>query len=317
MTPTTSLAFRRRPSTAAFMLKAFYPSRLRPKGAFPPIRAAWSPVRPPAEHLAAFTRLTGLQSNGSLPILFPQVMSFPLLMTIVTHPRFPLPIWRMLQVRNQMLQTGPIPAIASLNLETRVFAQRVLEKGVEVDLHTTLRLRSGDRLEWESLTTFYYRGSFGQAGPPSPAAQAPEAGGDEAGRWRTEKGGGRVFGSLTGDYNGIHWWDAYARLQGFRKAFLHPHRTVGQCLSRIGLPAADGPQRLDTWFKAPVYYGEEVRLCARPAGEGTVFALHEEREARPAIVGCWRPADPGERLVKDDAAHRASLPAGLIGARRP
>jgi len=66
------------------------------------------------------------------------------------------------------------------------------------------------------------------------------------GRWR--------FGALTGDYNGIHQWDGYARRFGFAAASTHPQRAVALCLSHLPTPAS-GPQQLDLWIRGPAYYG--------------------------------------------------------------
>jgi hypothetical protein len=80
-------------------------------------------------------------------------------MTMLTHPLWPLPIWRALQVRNRLSMHRPLEAGASGNLIGRVAGWRVLEKGIEVDLHTQLQQR--DACAWESVVTFYYRGRFG------------------------------------------------------------------------------------------------------------------------------------------------------------
>jgi acyl dehydratase len=294
--PDTHLEYERRPSAAAFMLRALYPSALRKKGPFPPIRATWKEHRVARPRLAELLRLTSLGGEPGLPLLYPHVFGFPLQMVILTHPAFPLPIWRVLQVRNHLLQLRPIPAGAVLDLQTRVSGQRVLEKGVEVDLHTTVACEK--QLAWESLNTFYYRGRFGEAGPSSPVASVPEVGEDVVARWRTPSGGGWRFGSLTGDYNGIHWWSRYARVFGFRRAFHHPQLVLGQSLARLPGFGSAGSQRLDVWLKGPVYHGSEVSLRATALPGGTAFALVAEGERRPAIVGRWRTVAAGSSLLE-------------------
>lgn len=296
MSSVPAFEFQRRPSTIAFMLRALLPSPgLKNGGGFPSMRAAWKSHRVDAAHLAEFARLTGLSTEPSLPVIYPHVFGFPLHMVILTHPRFPLPIWGVLQIRNHMLQHAPLLAGDVLDFETRIVGERIVPRGVEMDAHTTVHTRG--ELKWESLTIFYYRGRFGEPGEPSPWAAAPDVGAPVVRQWRTPPTGGWSFGRFTGDYNGIHWADPYARQLGFRRAFHHSQAVLGQCLAHLPAPDADRPQRLDAWLKGPVYYDSEVRLCATTGPECSVFALIPEGEPRPAVLGRWSSCPPGEQRL--------------------
>jgi len=305
------LNYRRRPSTAAFMLRALYPAFLRRRGPFPALRATWAPVSFDGQARAAFSRLTGLGSGTAQSLIAPQVFGFPLLLSLLTDPRFPVPIWGALQIRNHLLLRREYPYEAALRLEAGVVGQRELEKGVEVDLH--LALRWGEELVWESLTTIYYRGRFGTPGPRASLAGAPDAGNKVLREWRIPAGGRWEFSTLTADHNGLHWSDSYARRWGHRAALLHPQRVLAECLARVPFDAPGLPQRLDAWIKGPVYYGEPVRLLGRQTPGGVVLALRDDRESRPAMVISWRTAASGERLAGEkasgaaDGAHAAEV----------
>jgi acyl dehydratase len=286
----------RRPSTVGNMARALYPSAgLAKAGRFPSIIVTWRQHQIDRRRLDTFLGLTGLGAGGHVPLLFPHVVSFPLQMTILTHPMFPLPIWGALQIRNHLLQHRRIAAGEALDLETRVAGQRLLEKGAEVDLYSTLR--SGPEVVWESLNTFYYRGRFGPAGEASPLARSPEGVGEVCARWRMPSGTGRRFASLTGDYNGIHLWSPYARLFGFRGAFLHPQRSLGLCMARVAGREDSERQRLDAWLKGPVYYGSAVTLRAAVSESDSVFALFADGDERPRIVGRWSLAGTGHLVA--------------------
>ena len=277
--------FHRRPSVAAYMVRALLPSPgLRRTGVLPRIVERWSPVRLDPPHLRAFLALTGLSAADGVPILYPHVFGFPLHMALLTRRAFPLPIWRALQTRNHLLRHRPFTAEEPLDLETRVAAERRLERGVEVDLETTLT--SGGECVWESVVTFFYRGDYGAVQAASPPARSPEVGGLPMARWHVPAGVGWRFARLTGDYNGIHWMNAYARLFGFRSAFHHPQLVLGQCLARLSPPARER-QRLDAWLKGPVFYDTDVTLRAASGAGGVRFAVAMEGEARPSIVGHW------------------------------
>ena len=273
------------------MARALAPSPgLAAGAAVPRFVARWKRVRLDRDRLRAFLALTGLPDAGSALCLYPHVFGFPLLMALLTRPAYPLPIWNALQIRNHLVLHRRLPADEPLDLETRVAGQRVLEKGLEVDMHTVLSAAGGS--VWESLVTFYYRGRFGREDARSPLSQAPEIEGPETARWRVPTGGGLRFGRLTGDYNGIHWSRVYARMSGFRTAFLHPQRVLGQCLARLPALGEHG-LRLDAWLKGPVYYGREVGLRTSRDGTGERFDLVPEGETRASIVGrlCAVPAN--------------------------
>lgn len=299
------LCFVRPPSAGAYMLKAFWPGR-RPAELRPALGARWSGHRVDQRRLAAFRRITGLPDTGELPLLYPHTFGFRLAMAVLTHPSFPVPIWGVLQTRNHLLQHRAIDPGERLDFELQVSAARVLDKGAEIDLHTTLH--ASGALAWESLVTFYTRGRFGGAGEASPLARAPSFEAlEELDAWTLDDAGHWQLGAFTGDYNGIHLFDWYARRFGFESAIYHPPRVIGECLARLPALDARAPQRLDVWLKGPVAHGARVRLGTSTALGQTAFALHATAE-RPSIFGVLSRADAHATLI-DDRGHPV-LPHG-------
>lgn len=279
--------FSHRPSSAAYMLRTLTPPPGRKGTAvFPPIRAIWRGHRIDRRHLADFLRFSGLRYDRELPMLYPHVFGFPLQMVILMHPAFPIRPWHGLQIRNDLLQHRPIPDDSVLDIDTSVAGQRIVPKGVEIDLHTTVRVR--DERMWESLNTFYYRGRYGEADPVPKTERAPEVGGVVVDRWRPPSGTGWRMGGFTGDYNGIHYWSWYARRFGFPRALHHPQLILGQCMARLPIPGTGREsQRLETWLKGPVFHDSDVNLFAQTGPEGATFQLIPSGEERPAILGRW------------------------------
>jgi acyl dehydratase len=162
----------------------------------------------------------------------------------------------------------------------------VVPKGAEFDLRTTVHVAG--LLAWESVVTFFTRGRFGEPDPASHLARAPSEVGPLAAEWTMSNADHWKFGSFTGDYNGIHMWDWYARRLGFRRALYHPSRVLGECLARLPDPAPvllqDGRLRLDAWLKGPVPHGANVRMHANSTSDTSTFAIFAGDE-RPSIVG--------------------------------
>lgn len=296
---TQHIVYTARPSALHFMLQAFRPSSgWRKQGAFPDLKVHWKGFRISEDELRLVQEVAdhdhppGLDRLG---ILLPHVSGFRQLMVVVTHPQWPLAIWNSLQVRNRLVLHRPLRIGDAYDLDTRVAAWRVLDKAIEVDLHTAMY--QGDACAWESVVTFYYRGRFG---PPSeqgknlgPPAGSPKLDQDRgtATNWRVQGKKRWQFGAITGDYNGIHQWDGYARRFGFPAAFAHSQRVLAQCMAHLAVPS-DLPQQLDLWIKGPVFYDREVVLRQEPraAGKGQDFAVHLVDDTRPALVGSWRSA---------------------------
>ena len=275
------LAFSSRPNAWRYMALALCPSPGLHAGV-PDIQARWDGWRASARDVADFTALCGLPPAGeAMPSLLPHATAFRLQMAMLTHPSFPVPIWRVLQVRNRLRQVAPAMPQAALDFGSRIAAHRVLEKGAEFDLHT--RITSGGELVAESLNSFYVRGRFAAPAPLAPPAESPAPGDTALAQWEMPPGGGLRFGRLTGDYNGIHLWDPYARMFGFRKAFFHPLRVVAQALAHSAAQPPL-PWQLDVWLKGPVLHGSRVELRKREEAAGTVLSLAVRHDPRPAIV---------------------------------
>lgn len=284
----TLVEFRRRPSALAYMVGAFRraaPFHL-PSG-LPPLRLVWHGLPIDRREVAQFLALTGLPAGGSVSVLYLHVVGFRLLMALLTHRAWPLPIWNALQVRNDLRLLQPWGEDESFDLRTRVGATRVLAKGAEVDLHTSVE--TGSTRYWEGCTTFYFRGRFGVADTADGAAQPPPVPERRLARWQAPAGERYAFCRLSGDFNGIHGFDRYARWFGFRGAFLHPQRVLGQCLARIGGSQAP-QQRLRSWLRGPVCYGDAVTLQAETRVDTTTFALLAHTDPRAAMIGQWHAA---------------------------
>jgi hypothetical protein len=288
MTERIGESYERAPSALNFMARALRRSPGLAKGAvIPPIAVQWNGLRLDPAQLEGFCRNTGLRLAAGVPVLFPQVVGFRLQMALLTHHSYPLPIWTALQVRNHLVRHVRVEPGEKLDMCTQVREQRIVDKGIEVDLVS--RLMRGPVCCWEGRTTFFHRGRFGEPTSAGSQVAAPNvSAAPTVDRFRMPSGGGWAFGKLTGDYNGIHCWNWYARRLGFPKAFPHPQRVAAMCQSRLaGCPETEA-QTLDLWIKGPVFYGADVTLNAVDGVEGLRFGLSLKGDARSALLGHWR-----------------------------
>lgn len=289
------LDYRSKPGFAGFMAQMWRPKRRgAADGPLPAMVAEWHGQRSTPAEQTEFRELSGMPADSALSILYPHTASFPLLMAMLSHPAFPLPIWRVLQVRNRLTLHEAIAPDAALDFTVRTGERRVLGKGVEMDLVVTAR-RAG-RTVFEGTNSFYARGRFGAATAEAPPS--PVVGGPVSTTWRMPDHGRLRYSRLSGDFNPLHLNNRYARGQGFARAFAHPQRAIGQCLGHLGAIGAidHAPLRLETWIKGPVFYGAEVALRAEAEPGGGRFALYVDGDERPAIAGRYDHPNPSKEM---------------------
>jgi len=289
------MQFNRRPGRLGSFLRAMYPSRGLQASGMPDIRAEWREPTADNHSQEDFRRLAGLdvQTGNPADQLFMQTMTFPLQFAILSHRVFPVPIWRMLQTRNRMLSHRSPGRDAPLEISGRAADWRVLEKGLEVDIH--IEVCSGGKPAWEGWITFFSRGRFSGNGRPvaqeSPTTAQPQKQDWEGGsclKWNAPVDGGREFSRLSGDGNPLHTWGWYARRMGWRGATLHPHRLAAQCLDRLGSSGQADSGQIELWFKGPVYYGAPLEMKHKEQDGVKTFALWADNEPRPVILGRLR-----------------------------
>ena len=284
------LDYRAKPSFLGFMAQMWRPkARFDASDGLPRIEARWRGQQSSPRELADYFALSGLPVGDDLSILYPHTLSFPMLMAVLSHPAFPLPIWRVLQVRNRLTQHEAIAPAARLDFTVRSGECRVLDKGVELDLLVSAESRG--HTVFDAVNTFYARGRFGAAqaeAPPSPAVV-----GSRTTAWQMPVHGRWRYGRLSGDFNPLHMHDGYARHQGFARAFAHPQRAIGQCLAHLGA-ARHAAMTLETWIKGPVFYGADLSLRAETQPDRGCFELHVAGDERPAIVARYQVLDSGK-----------------------
>ena len=260
--------FFKRPSALSYMAQACVLKHVQKDviGA-PSIKAIWHDYIPTDIH----------------PIIL-QANSIRLSMSILTHPKFPIPIWQILQIRNQITQRKVLPSNINVEMEATLKETRVLTKGVEFDIHVIVT--PGSEIFFESINTFYAKRKFknGQAQTQKTKREVPSLSLEQE-KWTISKEGVWNFAKVTGDYNGVHFLNSYAKFFGFNSAFAHPHRALMSIFEHLPRVDVSSPFQLNVYFKGPVYYAKQLLLSYQEENGILDFALRVDGDGRPAILG--------------------------------
>ena len=231
-------------------------------------------------HLARYDRVCGLPLRDTLPVTYPHVLAFPLVMRLLAAPGFPLPVIGAVHVANRITTLRGIDAAEPLDFTVRAADLREHERGRQFDVLTTATV-AGEPV-WHGVAT-YLRVS-GAAGVRAGDRPAPPAG---SAVWRVPVRTGTDYAAVSGDHNPIHTSRLGARLFGFPRPIAHGMWTVARCLAALGARVPEATT-VDVAFKRPVLLPAEVAFSVGPdpsVPAGLAFAVHDVRTGTPHLTG--------------------------------
>ena len=241
-----------------------------------PVSLTSDPVMIDAAHIARYAALCGFARVDQVPMTYPQLLTFPLVMHYVTMPSFP---W---------------PAMGTVHLANAITQHRTLSVGemVRAELHTgplwshdkgqvfTLALRilsegSGDCV-WEATQTLLRVGVRSPVGEPFAAGLDPEGPWTRSGEFDAPADIGRRYADVSGDHNPIHLWPITARLLGFRRAIAHGLWTQARAFALCCPEGGASHAGLHTVFKRPLWLPAQASVWqAQPSPTERWFEVRD------------------------------------------
>jgi len=207
----------------------------RQSTALPDVCYAVDGVRADAGRLSEYQRLLGEPGTDALPAGYVHVLGFPLAMTVMARPDFPLPPLGMIHLANRIEQVSPLSLEETLSLRAWAQDLRTHRSGTAVDLVVEVRRDGSADVAWRGVSTYLAKGRT-IAGLPPAAEEAPvdRSRPPVTARWRLPADSGRRYAAVTGDRNPIHLWAPTARLFGFRRPIAHGMHTAALALAAVG-----------------------------------------------------------------------------------
>ncbi len=257
-------------------------------GDLPDTRLAREGVRVDPGELAAYDRVCRFPLSDVLPAPYPQVLTFPLQVALMSDRTFPLALPGLVHVRNRIEVLRPLGADEPLDLE--VWAERFAahRSGATVDLCASVSA-GGDEV-WRGRSTYLARGAKAPDGAPEAHAEvtvgAPER---PAATWRIPADAGRRYAKVSGDVNPIHLSGLTAKAFGFKRAIAHGMWMKARVLAALSgrLPDAF---TVDVAFRKPVFLPSTVTLSTAQARGGWDVAVRNATSGTDNLLATVRPA---------------------------
>jgi acyl dehydratase len=273
------------PSLAATFFRALGTGAKRPGRvkALPPMELVLPRVQLNAQHIGQYSALCGFHVGQGVPMIYPQLLTFPLVTAYMCSDKCPWPAMGTVHLANTIEQHKPLHPGDVVRVEMGTGSLFAHEKGQGFTLD--LRILHGDDLVWSATQSLLRVGVKATSGAPY-ASQIPA---DAPLSCQTEFSAtadlGRRYGTVSGDRNPIHMAALTAKLFGFKRAIAHGMWTNARALSCL-LPATPVEQaRLAVEFKTPLYLPGRASLWSARNGTSALFEVRDAKGQKPHLRG--------------------------------
>jgi len=270
------------PSTLAGLMAVLQASRKRPATveSLEPVVYVRPAVTLDALSMAAYTQVCAGTPDQGVPLLYPQMLTFPLAMAYFASSYCPWPAMGTVHLANHVRQHTPIHAGDVLRVEMQTGQLLAHDKGQVFNLE--FRVLKDDQLVWEATQTLLRLGVKNPVGPAYASALNNDHPLSLQSSFVADGGIGRRYGRISGDLNPIHLSALSARIFGFRRAIAHGMWTQARALSAMLPRHAIAQAQVHVEFKTPLFLPARPTLWTTRAIEGDLShnALFEVRNAK-------------------------------------
>lgn len=233
-----------------------------------------------AAEIAAYAKVCGYTEAHGVPLIYPQLLTFPLAMAFFGSDNCPWPAMGTVHLGNRIQQHQRLNAGDALRVEMRTGRLIAHEKGQIFNLEMAI-LRN-DELVWEATQSLLRIGIKNPVGPDYASALDSELPLSHQADFSAPADIGRRYGVVSGDLNPIHVSALSAKLFGFRQAIAHGLWTNARALAALVPSAPLAQAEMTTEFKTPLFLPARASLWATRELKGPLpgNALFEVRNAK-------------------------------------
>lgn len=277
-------------STAAIYLGALLSTRKR-SAEIKTLPAA-TYVRPQvvldSRQIARYARICGLSEAHGVPITYPQLLTFPLLMTFFGSSDCPWPAMGVVHLANRIVQHQRLNADDMLRVEMSTGGLLAHHKGQIFELE--LRILRAQEVVWEATQTLLRPGVGQPIGPVFVSRLSQGLALSHQADFLAASNVGRRYGWVSGDLNPIHLSSLSARLFGFKRAIAHGLWTQARALAALLPRQALAQAEVTVEFKTPLFLPSRASLWTTretngPLEHGVLFEVRNAPGDQPHLRG--------------------------------
>ncbi|MCC3318026.1 MaoC family dehydratase [Nocardia africana] len=255
------------------------------KSEIPDRAVEWNGVRVDPDHLAAYCHATGLRFGDSLPLTYPFVLTFPVVMQLVVARDFPFVAVGAVHAENLIERTREISVSEPLDIRAHVENLREHPKGLLVDAISEISV--GRELVWRQVTTFLHQQRTSLSGGPKAAPKPDEVPPPPLRTLKVDQAMIHRYAAASGDRNPIHMSALGAKAFGFPRSIAHGMWSAAAILGVIEgrVPAKTS---YAVKFGKPILLPSTVNVYADQTAEGWDLSLKHPKKGYPHLTATLR-----------------------------
>ncbi|MDR7167974.1 acyl dehydratase [Nocardia kruczakiae] len=287
---TQTISLNEPPKTGSLYLKAALGAVPLPlvsarKSEIPDRAVEWNGVRVDPDHLAAYCHATGLRFGDSLPLTYPFVLTFPVVMQLVVARDFPFVAVGAVHAENLIERTREISVSEPLDIRAHVENLREHPKGLLVDAISEISV--GRELVWRQVTTFLHQQRTSLSGGPKAAPKPDEVPPPPLRTLKVDQAMIHRYAAASGDRNPIHMSALGAKAFGFPRSIAHGMWSAAAILGVIEgrVPAKTA---YAVKFGKPILLPSTVNVYADQTAGGWDLSLKHPKKGYPHLTATLR-----------------------------
>ncbi|NLV78119.1 MAG: dehydratase [Rhodococcus sp.] len=238
-----------------------------------------------ADNLAEYTKVCGLRFGDTLPLTYPFVLAFPIVMKLMVSKGFPFAAMGSVHAENTIEQVRPISVTEPLDFRVHAENMREHRKGILVDVVTSVNV--GRETVWRQTSTFLNQQRTSLSGQPKPEPERADVPPVPTSTLRVDRKTIDRYAAVSGDRNPIHVSTLGARAFGFPKTIAHGMWSAAAALSAVEGRIPDAVT-YSVRFGKPVLLPATVNLYATREGDGWDLALRHPKKLYPHLTATLR-----------------------------
>lgn len=282
-TPMKTVEILQEPGLASALVGAICSSTKRPGVVrkLPPVTLVRPEVVLDAEHIARYATVCGFSAQQGVPLIYPQLLTFPLVMAYVASEDCPWPALGTVHLANAIEQKQALHAGDAVRVELRNGVLSSHEKGQVFTLDLRI-LRDGE-LVWSATQSLLRLGVKNPAGKPYASQMTADMPLSHQADFSAPSDMGRRYAAVSGDRNPIHMSVLSARLFGFKRAIAHGMWTQARALSCLlpAQPLEQASAMVD--FKTPLFLPARASLWTARNANGALFEVRDAKGQKPHL----------------------------------